>query len=157
MQVFLPESDFRATAQSLGQKRLVKQLLEGRQILAAMAGQTKGGVNHPATRMWKGHETQLVSYLSEIAAEMGTRKYKWQDNWNVIHKTFYDNFDGGTIRYPDWWYDSRRERVIHTHRANLFIKAPELYPQYEEYSKTYRDLVCCDRCNYYWPTHEGNN
>lgn len=155
MQVFLPEEKFRSTAQILDQKRLVKQLLEGRQILSALAGETKGWVNHPATRMWKGHETQLVGYLSEIAAEMGIRKYKWQDNWNVIHNTFYNHFNGGNIRYPDWWYDERRHKVTYTHKANLFIKAPDLYPQYEEYSKDYRDYVCCERCNYYWPTHQS--
>ena len=154
MQVFMPEIEFRNTAKVLDQKRLVKQLLEGRQILSALAGESKGWVNHPATLMWKGHEPKLVSYLNEIAAEMGIRRYKWENNWEMIHKTFYNNFYRRTMFYPDWWYDDRRDRVIHTHRANLFIKAPELYPQYEEYSKDYRQYVCCERCNYYWPTHE---
>jgi hypothetical protein len=28
-----------------------------------------------------------------------------------------------------------------------------LYPQYALEAVNYRDDVCCDRCNYYWPTH----
>ena len=104
----MPEIEFRNTAKVLDQKRLVKQLLEGRQILSALAGETKGWVNHPATLMWKGHEPKLVSYLNEIAAEMGTRRYKWENNWEMIHKTFYNNFYRRTMFYPDWWYDDRQ-------------------------------------------------
>ena len=38
MQVFLPEKSFTESAKVLDQKRLVKQLLEGRQILTVLAG-----------------------------------------------------------------------------------------------------------------------
>ena len=62
MQTFLPEHTFVECAAVLDQKRLVKQLLEGRQILSALAGETKGWVNHPATKMWIGHESYLMLY-----------------------------------------------------------------------------------------------
>jgi hypothetical protein len=48
MQVFMSEYTFEESAKVLDNKRLVKQLLEGRQILAALAGQTKGWRSHPA-------------------------------------------------------------------------------------------------------------
>jgi len=153
MQVFLPHEDFTQTASVLDQKRLVKQLLEGRQILAALAGETKGWINHPATRMFRNHSNTLFNYLNAIATEMSIRGYKWENNWEHINKYYFKlrDTDLGT---PSWMLDERFERVIHTHRANLYTKAPDLYPQFAWYASNYRDKVCCDSCNYYWPTHK---
>jgi hypothetical protein len=155
MQVFLPEQSYKACAKVLDQKRLVKQLLEGRQILSALAGETKGWVNHPATRMFAGAEDELVRYLYAIKNEMEQRKYKWENNWAIIIDTFNRNFRNDEFKDPDYLKTGHPEnhRLITTHRGRLYEKAPELYPQYEWESKTYRDLVCCDKCNYYWPTH----
>jgi hypothetical protein len=155
MQVFLPEQSYRSCAQVLDQKRLVKQLLEGRQILSALAGETKGWVNHPATRMFAGAEDQLLVYLSYIKDEMARRGYKWENNWTIITSTFNKYFTDVEFDWPDYLKPGHPEnlRLITTHRGRLYEKAPELYPQYEWESKTYRDLVCCDKCNYYWPTH----
>ena len=158
MQVFLPERDFKEVAAILDQKRLVKQLLEGRQILAALAGESKGWVNHPATRMFRNHERVLYMYLFAIATEMGKRGYKWQNNWQAIEQTYMNKFSATHLGKPSWMMDERFDKVIHTHRANLYLKAPELYPQYEQYAIDYRADVCCDRCNYFWPVvgHGGN-
>lgn len=43
MQVFLPENSFADCAKVLDQKRLVKQLLEGRQIMSILANESPGG------------------------------------------------------------------------------------------------------------------
>ena len=155
MQVFLSEHLYKSCAQVLDQKRLVKQLLEGRQILAALAGQTKGWVNHPATRMFVGAEIELLSYLSQVKDEMNNRGYKWENNWSEIINIFNQNFKGNDFAYPDYLKPGHPEnhRLITTHRGRLYEKAPELYPQYEHESTIYREYVCCDRCNYYWPTH----
>ena len=152
MQVFLPHEDFTETASVLDQKRLVKQLLEGRQILAAIAGETKGWVNHPATKMFRNSPNTLVAYLRAIAVEMGVREYKWENNWSVIQKYSEQlkNLDTGR---PSWMYGEEFDKVITTHRANLYIKAPDLYPQFKSAVDVYRPMVCCDACNYYWPTH----
>ena len=154
MEVFLCDRDFKTIASTLDQKRLVKQLLEGRQILSALAGETKGWVNHPATRMFAGHETMLTNYLFFIATEMAHRGYKWQNNWDVITDIFRKNFLTQRPTWPAWMIDDRFDKVVITHRANLHIKAPELYPQYAIEAAYYRDYVCCDKCNYYWPTHD---
>jgi len=47
---FLPHADFVKSAESLDNKRLGKQRVEAWQILQALRGNTKGWVNHPATR-----------------------------------------------------------------------------------------------------------
>ena len=77
MQTFLPYVyDFKQTARVLDNKRLNKQLLEGRQIYAALTGRSTGWVNHPATRMWAGHENMLVEYLEAIKNECDRRGIK---------------------------------------------------------------------------------
>ena len=152
MQTFLPEYTFAESAAVLDQKRLVKQLLEGRQIMAALSGNTKGWVNHPATRMWRGHGAVLYYYLGAIRNEMERRGYKWENNWNEIEIMFYTYFRN-EFTYPAWMLSDKFNKVVSTHRANLHLKAPELYPQYALEVVNYRDDVCCERCNYYWPTH----
>ena len=78
MQVFLPENSFADCAKVLDQKRLVKQLLEGRQIMTILAGGSPGGAwkNHPAVKMWKGYERFLLFYLYTIMYEWESRGFK---------------------------------------------------------------------------------
>ena len=155
MQVFLPHEDFTEAASVLDQKRLVKQLLEGRQILAAIAGETKGWVNHPATKMFRNSPNTLVAYLRAIAIEMGVREYKWENNWSVIQK-YSEQLKNLDLGKPSWMYGEEFDKVVTTHRANLYLKAPDLYPQFKSSVDVYRPMVCCEGCNYYWPTHVRN-
>lgn len=156
MQTFLCEYNFTDTARVMDSKRLVKQLLEGRQILTAMSGNSKGWTRHPATLMWTGHAGILYYYLSCIAGEMERRGYKWENNWHeieIMRNTYF--MEENT--YPSWMTTDEFTRIVTTHRANLHLKAPELYPQYALEAINYRDVVCCERCNYYWPTHVKQN
>ena len=59
---FLPYADFEESAKALDYRRLGKQRVEALQILRANLGMTKGWVNHPAAKMWKGHEITLCKY-----------------------------------------------------------------------------------------------
>jgi len=155
MQVFMSEYTFEESAKVLDNKRLVKQLLEGRQILAALAGQTKGWRNHPATRMFEGYEPALFDYLYYVAKEMEQRGYKTENNWNEIVRLGLAHFIfDGPYEMPPWFVDrATLHSVVTTHRRSLYNKAPELYPQYEYEASIGADFVCCDRCNYYWPSH----
>ena len=79
MQTFLPESDFNKTAKHLDRKRLIKQSVENLQILKSLAGlYNKSGAwkNHPAVKMWKGHEDWLFLYNESIIKEILMRGYK---------------------------------------------------------------------------------
>ena len=63
MQTFLPHRDFAKTAKHLDRKRLIKQSVENLQILKSLAGlygETGAWRNHPAVKMWKGHEDFLL-------------------------------------------------------------------------------------------------
>jgi hypothetical protein len=152
MQTFItdtPSNDY--GVQYLDQKRLVKQLLECRQIMAALAGETKGWVNHPATKMWRGSEVYLYYYARAVKNEMALRGYSYEKNWAELNRLV-ELFDWD-VDEPAWFHDSEYIKVMYTHRGRLFIKNEELYPLWSEQGKHYTDYVCCDRCNYYWPTH----
>jgi hypothetical protein len=155
MQVFLPEPDFDIAAQQLDTKRLVKQLLEGRQIMTILVGESKSNAwkNHPAVRMFDGHPYALYNYLRAIRNEMQRREYKWEKNWNEIERMSEGLTDSGL---PEWMLDDPTfYRVLTTHRGRLYEKAPDLYPQYRAEYKIYQEYVCCPgRCTYYWPTHK---
>ena len=156
MQVFLPENTFKGCAEVLDTKRLVKQLLEGRQILTVLAGEStsNGWKNHPAVKMFEGYEVILVEYLSAIRDEMDSRGYKWQKNWEVIEDIYDRHYRGVFQLWPDWMVDEAAwNRVQTTHRGRLWVKDPWHYHMYRDEGQHYKNSVCCDRCNYYWPTH----
>lgn len=156
MQVFLSEYKFEDVAKALDTKRLVKQLLEGRQILQTLSGESAGWRNHPAVKMFIGHEGVLYLYLTAIRDEMKSRGYKWENNWEVIervHTQYFPNQERAIL--PEWMDGEEFDRVVITHRGRLYAKAPELYPQYELEYNIHRDYVCCDKCNYYWTTHKN--
>lgn len=156
MQVFLPESDFDNAAKQLDTKRLVKQLLEGRQIMTILVGESKSNAwrNHPAVRMFDGHPIALYNYLAAIRKEMERREYKWEKNWHEIERMAEGITDTGL---PNWMVNEDTfYHVLTTHRGRLYEKAPELYPQYRAEYEIYQNYVCCPgKCTYYWPTHLG--
>jgi hypothetical protein len=51
---------------------------------------------------------------------------------------------------PAWLYD---DRVKITHRGMLYEKDPEHYSFYKHENGIFRKFVCCDKDQYFWPTH----
>jgi hypothetical protein len=118
MQTFLPFSDFELSAIALDSRRLGKQRVEAYQILRALAGQTKGWVNHPATKMWRGYEPALRNYLRAMIIEWVRRGYK-----NTMHVPDYE----ADAVLPPWLGD----RALHdSHRSNLKRKDPFYYAHF---------------------------
>lgn len=127
MQTFIPYPDFYESARVLDNKRLGKQRVETLQILNALAGLSKGWVNHPATRMWRHHETALVKYGLVICQEWQRRGYKDSCEtkiWNAA-KSFRPNL--GFILMPQWWGN---DRVHDSHKSKLLQKNSEWYSQF---------------------------
>lgn len=174
MQTFLSEPTFRESAQALDNQRLNKQLLEGRQMLNAMAGNQKGFVNHPATVMWRDNVVAFAAYLIAIRDECIDRGISCENNWNAILDILESMPPAADPRLtPDWFTGESKQRIITTHRANLYLKNPDYYAHYApeaiEYQQTLDtnplEMVCCDKrrrvpgknglqpCGYYWPTH----
>lgn len=119
MQTFVPYgADFQATAQVLDRARLGKQRVETFQILNALKGLSKGWVNHPATRMWRGHEPALAYYGIVMCKEWKDRGY--QDSL----LTRFAPYLVDQIVLPDWL---SRDDIMESHRSNLIRKRPDIY------------------------------
>ncbi len=73
MQTFLPWPDFVRSARALDDRRLGKQRVETLQVLRALQRETYGWKNHPAVRMWRGHEEALVAYGVAVCDEWAAR------------------------------------------------------------------------------------
>ena len=157
MQTFLTDKYHHNTAASLDRQRLVKQLLEGRQIIETLnkgertpEGKITPWYNHPAIAMWRGYETALLSYLTAIKAEMVHRGYKYENNWDAILGAMTELADKNMIGQgtPPWMRDADvYSNIIATHRHSLYNKDSEYYA---EWCDEHGD-VCCADCNYYWP------
>jgi len=76
MNTFLPYSSFLKSALCLDNKRLGKQRVECLQILKALNGETKGWVNHPYVKMWRGYELALILYGQIICSVWKSKGFK---------------------------------------------------------------------------------
>jgi hypothetical protein len=126
MQTFLPYESYTETAKCLDYRRLGKQRVETLQILNALNGQSRGWVNHPATRMWRGHRVHLISYGIAICEEWIRRGYKDTCGEKILAHLDYayaaDEHDA-----PSWLGDT----ALHaSHRSNLLRKFREHYAQF---------------------------
>lgn len=133
MQTFVPHgSDFTSNAKVLDRQRLGKQRVEGMQIINTLLGYSDGWVNHPAVKMWKGHEQALVKYTLNICQEWRLRGYKDTCAIKILEKCvdselFPDDIVWGNIKLPAWLDDPE---VMESHKSNLLRKLPNHYSQY---------------------------
>jgi hypothetical protein len=134
----------------LDRRRLVKQLLETRQIFTALSGASKGWIKHPATKMWYGKEDILFDYAWQNARELQKLNYKWENNFDHLTDTY--NFIVSQRDTDGDWDANEFDRVIYTHRGRLYEKDPLYYAQWVNFSD-FRKYVCCEQCDYYWPSH----
>lgn len=123
MQTFLPDPSFIRSAQCLDRQRLGKQRVEVLQLLRALAGETRGWVNHPAARMWKGYEYVLIQYGKVVCAEWIRRGYK--DTCTAQIVVYENKFSG--VTNPPWLGN---EAFHLSHQSNLVRKLPVHYRQF---------------------------
>lgn len=148
----MPFANINLSAATLDSRRLNKQLLEGGQIYRILAtNKTKGGwVRHPAVLMWKNYDMGLFAYLEGIKNECIHRGIQTEKNWNTILDLHKNNWHrGDKVVMPGWWGD---EQVHLSHRQNLYNKDPDYYAFFADDNRL-SAVSCCDKCNYFWPTH----
>ena len=158
MQTFLPFKSFEDSAKALDNRRLNKQILEGYQILNVLSNDDPhaGWRNHPAVKMWKGHEKALLEYVFSCVREADKRGIKTDKNVANIKALFLENSDSWGDGLPQWFLDmDTMGRVVTTHRANLYRKDPIYYVDMFRAVADRNNEPCCERCSYYWPTHVG--
>lgn len=120
MQTFLPFASFIQSAKALDWRRLGKQRVEARQILNTLTGSSSGWANHPAVRMWRGHERSLCDYAIAVCTEWRERGYR--DSLLPQFQQLRDALpDTGT---PEFVGDAEFHA---SHRSNLLRKAPDHY------------------------------
>lgn len=125
MQTFLPYSSFVESARVLDRQRLGKQRVEVLQLLKANFGLTKGWVNHPAARMWRGYETALTRYGLVMCNEWMHRGYEDTCRDKIRTLAIENGVDlNGETQLP-WWFYS--QQFILSHQSNLVRKDPEHY------------------------------
>lgn len=159
MQTFLPYKEFSKSAQALDNKRLNKQILEGYQILNVLSNDDPkaGWRNHPAVKMWRGHEFALLDYVFTMVFEANNRGIRTENNvMNIITLRDRAGYRWGR-GLPSWFKDTNTiNRINTTHKANLFIKDSGYYHDFESAVRNVNNEPCCEKCNYYWPTHVEN-
>lgn len=118
MQTFLPYPDYVDSARCLDYRRLGKQRVEAFQILKTLRGEGKmGWRNHPAVKMWKGHEDALAQYMNIMIREWKRRGYK-----NTMQEV-----EVASALPPPWIYSTE---ICASHRSNLLRKDPEFYSKF---------------------------
>lgn len=128
MQTFLPYPDYILSAAVLDTKRLGKQRVEVLQILNTLheipteSGRPRGWNNHPAVKMWRGHELQLCEYGLVICEQWIKRGYK--DATTAKIEQHLDWAESGNMLKPGWFGDT----AFHlSHQSNLLRKDPAHY------------------------------
>lgn len=159
MQTFLPYKDFTKTAKALDSKRLNKQILECYQILNVLSNTDPraGWRNHPAVKMWRGHEKALWGYAMTMLFEASSRGIKTDTNEKNLRTAWANNADNWGSEEPAWYTDEvAMKRLTITHKANLYKKDPIYY--FDFFSSVAKSNPCCpnrkEPCKYYWVTHE---
>lgn len=152
MQTFLPLPSMTRSAKALDNQRLGKQRVEAFQILNALNGLTKGWVNHPATRMWRGYEEALNFYGRIICEEWIRRGFKDTMSQRFVLKPepliMSERFvlTSDPVIFPPWFGDPEFHR---SHQSNLVRKNPVYY------GSKFPDVP--DDLPYVWPDLEKLN
>ena len=151
MQTFLPEGKyFYDGFERLDDKRLGKQRVEAWQVLNVLLKidndgkprQSNGWANHPAVRMWRGHEFALATYglvCCRVWLERG-----FNDTMLQRFRGRRDQLQNQDQRLPMWLRTTEsHQSIMVSHRSNLIRKKPDHYSQFWP---TLRDDL-----PYYWP------
>lgn len=130
MQVFVPFPEPFHTASVLDGKRLNKQIIECRQILSAIKGESKGWRNHPVTRMYSGWTVYLEAYLEVLAAYKEGNRFMAERISRSIRKHDYPTF------FCREYLDNMKSR--------LYTKDKEHYRCFAKYGESYTNMYFVD-------------
>lgn len=161
MQTFVPlTGSFEETAAVLDRQRLNKQALEGWQILMTLLELDpqgnhrvpKGWVNHPAVKMWRGHEVALNNYIQAMVKEWKKRGYK-STIGDKAQATLMRGLELGLLESPStnpYWISDivLFKDIASSHRTALLNKDYEWYSQFRWSEDT---GVKPETYEYIWP------
>ena len=120
MQTFLPYRNFTQSARVLDWRRLGKQRVETKQIIMALESTRRTGWrNHPAVKMWRGHEGALARYGAAMCIEWKRRGYR-----DSLTDFFLERLD---FMFDDYVPEFVTPEFTLSHQSNLIRKQPEFY------------------------------
>ena len=130
MQVFVPHKNPFECAQALDTRRFNKQILECKQILKAIRGESTAWANHPCVLMYKKHADWLQMYLNTFEcfkAYMDLAKEDF-DEAMILYNLAKEWGDTATMIFPPFFTDSFLEQ----HRRRLYTKSPMYYQEWSD-------------------------
>lgn len=140
MQTFLPLPDYQQSMRSLDKSRLGNQVW--REGITLLRGRWP---NHPANKMWRGHEYHLGLYLLagiDVLKERG-KFYEETQKKILLEMSKFTNTGP-----PKWLGD---DRFHSSHRKALLFKNYDWYKQFN-----WKELPDIPnekgKLNYFWPT-----
>lgn len=118
MNTFIPDLNFQVCASLLDDKRLFKQAVEAKQIIAILTtGKTKDGrdyplsmKHHPIVKAWEGYEGALCLYYNNMLREIKIRQ-RVNTTMGFIEVL-------GELEYPPWI----NKKVCEMYQAHLIRK-----------------------------------
>jgi hypothetical protein len=162
VQTFVPIAsvNFSDIAKVLDNKRLNKQALEGWQIMMNLLNLdpngnyrvSKGWSNHPAVKMWRGHEQALYEYIAAMTDEWVSRGYKTtikDKAEETLRVAIGRNLVTKTNGLPEWITQfDKYQQIAKSHRIALLSKEYEWYSQFDWQEDIGR---APDSYDYVWP------
>ena len=130
MQVFVPFKNPFECAKAIDPRRFNKQILECKQILKAIRGESTAWVNHPCVLMYKKHADWLQMYLNAFEcfkAYMDLAKEDF-DEAMILYNLAKEWGDTATMIFPPFFTDSFLEQ----HRRRLYTKSPMYYLKWSD-------------------------
>lgn len=131
MQVFVPYSSPFDCAEVLDARRLNKQIIECRQILKAIKGESSAWANHPCVLMYKEHQTWLDYYMKCLEC------YK---SYKDLMDTDSDEAEHDLALAEEWSEKADKVKphfITHAfcvqHCRRLYTKSPIMYPDFACY------------------------
>lgn len=142
MQVFVPFSKPMACAMVLDSRRLNKQVIECRQILAAIWGESNAWKNHPCVKMYREHEQWLEYYMNclDCAREARALHHEDVDEGLELLELAEEWSHKAEAITPDFL----TEEFCEQHRRRLYTKNNEVYNQFKKYGPSYENWYFVD-------------
>lgn len=125
MQVFVPYPSPFDCASMLDDRRLNKQIIECRQILKAIRGESSAWANHPCVKMYRDHEQWLTHYMHILELYRSYRELLGNDFDEAMMDYFLtrevETLANGIT--PPFLTDI----FCNQHRRRLYTKDPQYY------------------------------
>lgn len=121
MQIFLPYTDIINVAKCLDKRRLHKQIVECKQIIKAITGESEAWKNHPIVKMYSNDLEFVKMYL-------GVLEEYWENNGEATKNLVMLN-EVARIKLPSFI----NNEYLATMKGRLYVKDPVHYADFAHY------------------------